>query len=317
MPARNLDKMFDPENIVVVGASEKEESVEHILLENLISRTIGEVFPVNINRKNILGKKAFSSVKEISKPIDLGVIATPAETVPGIVKECGEVGIPALIIISAGFSEVGPKGEKLEEQIEEIRENYGMRLLGPNCLGIIRPSTNLNASMADQTPKDGSLAFISQSGALATATLDWAISAQFGFSSFISVGNMIDVDFGDLIDYLGQDPKTHNILLYIESIENAERFMSAARGFARTNPVIAVKSGNYEESAQAVVSHTGAIAGGDPAYEAAFNRAGVTRVDTMDDLFISSETLAKSELPQGPQVVIISNTGGGGNTSCR
>lgn len=257
MPIENLDKIFEPENVAVVGATEREGSVGLSLMRNLVDRPEGKVFPVNPNREEVLDVEAYPNVKEIPEPVDLSVIATPASTVPNIVEECGEAGIPGIIIISAGFSEAGAEGRKLEEKIKETQKEYEMRILGPNCLGVINPHSNLNATFAEQMPQKGGVTFLSQSGALASSTLDWAISAQFGFSSFVSVGNMIDIDFSDLIDYFGRDPNTQSILMYIEAIKNAERFMSAARSFARTKPIMAVKSGKYEKGAEAVASHTG------------------------------------------------------------
>jgi acetyltransferase len=312
MQERKLDKMFNPETIALIGASEKEGSVGLTLMKNLIDRKDSKLFPVNPNREKVLDIEAYPSVLKIEDPIDLGIIATPASTVPSIVEECGEKGVPALIIISAGFREVGPEGEKLEEELEKVREKYGIRILGPNCLGIIRPSVNLNASITDQMPKSGSIAFISQSGAIASATLDWGIEAQFGFSNFVSVGNMMDVDFGDLIDYFGTDARTKSILLYIEAVKDARKFMSAARGFARTKPIMAMKSGRYQESVKAVVSHTGSMAGEDKVYDAALKRAGITRVNSIEDLFAASETLAKYSLPHGSDLAIITNAGGAG-----
>lgn len=277
MAKDGLDSIFKPENVSLVGATEKKGSVGFTLLKNLADRSKGKVFPVNPNRESVLDMKAYESVTQIPDPVDLSVVATPAPTVHGIVEDCGEAGIPGIIVISAGFSETGEKGEKLEQEIANIRKEYGMRILGPNCLGIIRPSEDLNASFTDQMPESGNVTFLSQSGALASSTLDWAISAQFGFSSFVSVGNMVDIGFSDLIDYFGRDPKTGSILMYIEAIEEAREFMSAARSFARTKPIMAVKSGKYEEGAKAVASHTGSLAGADEVYNAAFNRAGIDR----------------------------------------
>ncbi len=307
-----IEKIFAPENIAVLGATEKKGSVGLTLMRNLTDRGKGKIFPINPNREKVLDIETSPSVKEISESIDLGVIATPAKTVPGIVEECGAAGIPALIIISAGFSETGKEGTKLENRIDEIRREYGMRVLGPNCLGIINPHENLNASFADQMPEKGGVTFLSQSGALASSTLDWAISAKFGFSSFVSVGNMLDVDFGDLIDYFGRDPRTESILMYIEAIQNSKKFMSAARSFARTKPIMAVKSGKHKEGAKAVASHTGSLAGSDEVYDGAFRRAGITRVDTIEDLFACSETLAKQRPPKGPKLALVTNAGGPG-----
>lgn len=312
MPVEKLEKIFEPENVAVIGATDKEGSVGLSLMRNLAERFQGKVYPVNPNRESVLDIETLSSIEEIPEPVDLGVIATPAPTVPDIVEDCGEVGIPGLVIISAGFSETGSKGEKLEEEIAKTREEYGMRILGPNCLGVINPYKNLNATFTEQMPEKGGVTFISQSGALASSTLDWAISAQFGFSSFVSIGNMVDIDFSDLIDYFGRDPRTESILMYIESIQDAERFMGASRSFARTKPIMAVKSGRHEEGAKAVASHTGSLAGSDEVYDGAFKRAGITRVDTVGDLFACSETLAKQRTPDGPNLTIITNAGGPG-----
>jgi len=310
MPAENLDKLFKPDTVAVIGASEKEGSVGRTLTENLIDRE--GTYLINPNHESILDHECFQSVSELPEAPDLGVIAIPAPAVPDVLRECGEKGVRGIIIISAGFGEAGEKGEELERKVANIREEYGMRILGPNCLGIINPDQNLNASITDQMPERGKVTFLSQSGALASATLDWAISAQFGFSSFVSVGNMVDIDFSDLIDYFGRDPNTSSILMYVEAIQNSRRFMSAARSFARTKPIMAVKSGRHEEGARAVASHTGSLAGSDEVYDAAFKRAGITRVDNIEDLFTCSETLAKQSFPGGPRLAIVTNAGGPG-----
>ncbi len=312
MPAEKLDKIFKPESLAVVGASEKEGSVGATLMKNIIEGFEGDIYPVNINRDSVMDIEAFSSVKEIDKEVDLVVIATPAKTVPDIIDEAGEMGIEAAIIISAGFSETGKEGAKLERKLEEKREKHGMRILGPNCLGTIRPGADLNLTFLRKDPAAGKVAFLSQSGAMGSAILDWSTKAKVGFSSFVSVGNMLDIDFGDLIDYFGQDPKTNSIIMYMETVKNAEKFMSAARGFARTKPILVVKAGKYSESAEAVASHTGSLAGEDQIYNAAFKRVGVTRVSDVDDLFSSSETLSKQNLPDGPSMAVITNAGGPG-----
>ncbi len=223
----------------------------------------GEVYPVNIHKTEILGFKAYKSVDELPEIVDLAIIATPAKTVPEIVEQCRKAGIIGIIIISAGFKEIGPEGKALEERILEIKKKRNLRIIGPNCLGIIRPSVHLNATFTNKMPKLGNIAFISQSGALGAAILDWAIHENIGFSNFVSVGSMIDVDFGDLIDYLGTDSKTRSILMYIEGITGARKFMSAARHFSRTKPIIVVKAGRFSESAKAAASHTGALTGED------------------------------------------------------
>jgi acetyltransferase len=309
----NLDKIFNPKSIAVVGASDEEGSVGYTLMKNLTDLGYGgKVYPVNIRKPDILGFKAYKTVEELPEIVDLAIIATPAKTVPDIVEHCGAAGIVSIIIISAGFKEVGPEGKALEDRILEIKEKYNLRIIGPNCFGIIRPSICLNATYANKMPKPGSVAFISQSGALGAAILDWAIHENIGFSNFVSVGSMIDVDFGDLIDYFGTDPKTRSILMYIEGITEAREFMSASRHFARTKPIIVVKAGKFSESARAASSHTGALTGEDMVYDAAFKRAGIVRVDEIADLFNSAEVLGMQPLPRGPNLAIITNAGGPG-----
>ncbi|MEM2953659.1 MAG: acetate--CoA ligase, partial [Candidatus Bathyarchaeia archaeon] len=308
-----LDKIFNPKSVAVVGASDEVGSVGYALMKNFLDLGFeGEVYPVNIRKKEILGLKAYESVEQLPKTVDLAVIATPAKTVPDVVEQCGRAGIKGLIIISAGFKEVGPEGKALEDRLLEIKRKYGLRIIGPNCLGIIRPSIQLNATFINRMPKPGNIAFISQSGALGAAILDWAIGENIGFSNFISVGSMIDVDFGDLIDYLGTDPKTKSILMYVEGITDARKFMSAARHFARTKPIIVVKAGKFSESAKAAASHTGSLTGEDDIYDAAFKRAGIVRVEEIADLFNCAEVLGLQPLPKGPNLAIVTNAGGPG-----
>jgi acetyltransferase len=308
-----LDKIFNPKSVSIVGASDEEGSVGYALMKNFIDSGFeGEVYPVNIRKKEILGLKAYQTVEQIPKAVDLAVVATPAKTVPDVVEQCGRAGIKGIVIISAGFKEVGPEGKALEDKISEIKRKYDLRIVGPNCLGIIRPSIKLNATFINKMPKPGNLAFISQSGALGTAILDWAIHENIGFSNFVSVGSMIDVDFGDLIDYFGTDPKTRSILMYIEGITDAREFMSAARHFARTKPIIVVKAGKFSESARAAASHTGSLTGEDDIYDAAFKRAGIVRVEEIEDLFNCAEVLELQPLPKGPNLAIITNAGGPG-----
>jgi len=309
----NLDKIFNPKSIAVIGASDEEGSVGYTLMKNLTELKFkGKVYPVNIRKKKMLGFKAYQTVDQLPETVDLAVIATPAKTVPEVAEQCGKAGIIGIIIISAGFKEVGPEGKALEERILEIKKKYNLRIIGPNCLGIIRPSINLNATFGTKMPQPGNIAFISQSGALGTAILDWAIYQNIGFSNFVSVGSMIDVDFGDLIDYFGTDPKTRSILMYIEGITNARKFMSAARHFARTKPIIVVKAGKFGESAKAAASHTGSLTGEDMTYDAAFKRAGIVRVDEIADLFNSAEVLDMQPLPRGQNLAIVTNAGGPG-----
>ncbi len=314
MSIRNLDKIFKPRRIAVVGASNNPASVGYTVLKNLVGSGFqGVVYPVNPKHEAVQGIQAYPSVKDLPKTPDLAVICTPARTVPDIVRECGEAGILGLIIISAGFKEAGEEGKELERRLrEEVARFKGMRVIGPNCLGIIVPGLNLNASFAGATPKPGHVAFISQSGALCTSVLDWALEEGIGFSHFVSIGNMLDVDFGDLIDYFGEDPNTQSIILYIESISDAREFMSAARAFARTKPIVAYKAGRFAESAKAAASHTGAMAGEDAVYDAAFQRAGVVRVLEIGDVFDSAELIARVRPPLGANLAIITNAGGPG-----
>ncbi len=313
MNSVNLDSIFNPKSIALIGASDEVGSVGYILMKNLTGMGYaGHVHPVNIRKSEILGLKAYPSVSKLPYIVDLAIIATPASTVPDLIEECGTFGIKGLIIISAGFKEAGASGKALEMRILEIKKKYNMRIIGPNCLGIIHPDINLNATFIPKKQKPGSIAFISQSGALGSAILDLAAHENISFSNFVSVGSMIDVDFGDLIDYFGTDPKTRSILMYIEGITDARKFMSAARHFSRTKPIIVVKSGRSAESAKAAASHTGAITGEDMVYDAAFKRAGIVRVKDIADLFNCAEAIGKQPLPRGPNLAIITNAGGPG-----
>jgi len=313
MDSLNLDSIFNPKSIALIGASDEEGSVGYILMKNLTEMGyIGHVYPVNIRKSEIFGLKAYPSVSKLPEIVDLAIIATPASTVPDIIEECGTFGIKGIIIISAGFKEAGASGKILETRILEIKNKYDMRIIGPNCLGIIHPDINLNATFIPKKQKPGSIAFISQSGALGSAILDLAAHENIKFSNFVSVGSMIDVNFGDLIDYFGTDPKTRSILMYIEGITDARKFMSAARHFSRTKPIIVVKSGRSVESAKAAASHTGSITGEDMVYDAAFKRAGIVRVKDIADLFNCAEAIGKHPLPRGPNLAIITNAGGPG-----
>lgn len=303
--------MLSPKTIALIGATEREGAVGRVILENLLSKDL-KIFPVNPNRNIILGVECYPNIAKVLEKIDLVIIAVPAQKVPEIVEECGRVEVEGIIVVSAGFKEIGEEGRKLEEKIIEIRKKYGMRIIGPNCLGIIRPNIGLNASFLKVNPEPGKIAFVSQSGALGSAILDWAINAHICFSMFASLGSMVDVDFGDLIDFLGDDPDTRSIMLYMESIGNAKKFMSAARGFARNKPIIVVKPGRFAESAKAALSHTGAMVGDDKVYDAAFKRAGVVRVKEVEDLFNAAEVLDSKYLPKGPNLAIVTNAGGPG-----
>lgn len=314
MPIRNLDKIFAATSVAVIGASPTEASVGSTVLKNLVGGSFGgNVYPVNPKHEQIGGKPCFATVSEIPDVVDLAVICTPAKTVPEIVRQCGEAGILGIVILSAGFREASPAGEKLEAEIQDIAKQFsGLRIVGPNCLGIMSPHHSLNASFASDSPLAGQVAFISQSGALCTAVLDWAIAEQIGFSHFVSIGNMLDVGLADLIDYFANDGVTKSIVLYVESINEARQFVSAARAFTRTKPIIAYKAGRFTESAQAAASHTGAMAGVDSVYEAAFARSGIVRVFEVDDLFDCAELLARQRTPVGSRLAIITNAGGPG-----
>jgi acetyltransferase len=313
MSTRNLDKLFDPKTIAVIGASNKKGSVGYILLRNLIGAEYeGVVYPVNMTSPAVQGIQAYASITQVPRKIDLAVIAVPAKAVPDTVRECGEAGVAGAVIVSSGFREIGAEGRRLEEQVSSISESYGLRVVGPNCLGYIRPASHLNVTFVHVAPPEGRIAFFSQSGALGTAILDWAAFNKVGFSAFVSVGSMSDVDFGDLIDYFGADPHTNSIILYVESITDARRFMSAARHFAMTKPIIVVKSGRHARSALAAASHTGAIAGDDTLYSAVFRRAGIVRVDEIEDMFDSAEVLSRVTSPRGPRLGIVTNAGGPG-----
>ncbi len=305
-----LKRIFDPKSIALIGASEKEGSVGRAVLENLLASSGRRIFAVNPNHEQALGERCFLSISSLPDPVDLAIIATPAPSVPDVVQECACFGVRGGMILSAGFKETGAEGTRLEQQIEKLRRIYPIRIIGPNCLGMIRPTIGLNASFLKVTPEKGNIALVSQSGALGSALLDWAVGAHIGFSMFASLGSMIDMDFGDLIDFLGRDPDTRSIMLYMESVGNARKLMSAARGFARNKPIIVVKPGKYAESARAARSHTGAMAGDDQVYRAAFRRAGMVRVNQVSDLFNASEVLQSKRLPQGRHLAIVTNAGG-------
>jgi acetyltransferase len=308
-----LDAIFHPRSIAVVGATETEGSVGRTILWNLLSSPFGgTVYPVNPTRPAILGVKAYPSISAIGEPVDLAVIVTPAKTAPGLVEECGQAGIKGVIIISAGFKEIGPEGVELERLVLEAARRHGIRLIGPNCLGIMNPIGRMNATFAAGICKPGRVGFISQSGALLTAILDWAAHENVGFSSIVSLGSMLDVGWGDIIDYMGNDPNTDSIVIYMETIGDARAFLSAAREVALSKPIIVIKPGRTVEAAKAAASHTGSLTGSDDVLDAAFRRAGVLRVDSISELFEVSEILAKQPRPKGRRLSIVTNAGGPG-----
>ena len=308
-----LDAVFAPKRVAVIGASEKPGSVGRTLLWNLISNPFGgTVYPVNPKRDSILGIKAYASLDKIPDAVDLAIIATPAPTVSQVIKECTHKGVKGAIIISAGFKEIGETGIALEQEIKAQAQAHNLRIVGPNCLGVMTPHYGLNATFGSAMALPGNVGFISQSGALCTSILDWSFRENVGFSAFVSIGSMLDVDWGDLIDYLGDDPNTHSIVIYMESIGDARSFLSAAREVALTKPIIVIKSGRTSAAAQAAASHTGALAGSDDVLDAAFRRCGVLRVDAIDDLFNLAEILAKQPRPKGNRLTILTNAGGPG-----
>lgn len=312
-PYKDLDAIFLPKVIAVIGASERPGSVGRTLVKNLLSTSFGGViYPVNPKRSSVMGLKAYPCISSVPEKIDLGIIVTPAKTVPDLVKECAKSGVKSLVIISAGFKEMGEPGIKLEEEIMEIARSAGIRIIGPNCLGVMNPVIGLNATFAADMALSGNLAFISQSGALLTAVLDWSIEQKVGFSSIVSIGSMVDISWGDLIDYFGSDPNTDSILIYMESIGDTRSFLSAAREVALTKPIILIKAGKTEESAKAAASHTGALAGSDDVLNAALSRVGVLRVDSIADLFGMADILSKQPRTKGPKLSIVTNAGGPG-----
>lgn len=314
MEKHDLDPIFRPKRIALIGVSINPSSVSGKVFGNLVGSGFkGVVYPINETSEAVLGVACFPSLASLPRQPDLAVICTAAEQVPRWVDECGRAGIRGIIIMSSGFSESGAEGKKLEEEIREIRSRYtGMRIIGPNCLGIIVPDLNLNLSFAPQLPPKGNIAFISQSGALCTSVLDWALEEKIGFSTFVSIGNTLDVDFGHLIDYLGRDESTRSILLYVESISNARKFVSAARAFARTKPILVYKAGRYPESAAVAASHTGAMAAEDAVYDAVFSRTGLTRVYDIGEIFDCAELIGRGKIPLGSRLAIVTNAGGPG-----
>ena len=308
-----LDAIFAPKTVAVIGATDRSGSVGKTLMWNLISHPFGgTVYPVNPKRENVLGIKAYPDITAIPETIDLAIIATPAVTVVDLISQCGKAGVKGVIILSAGFRETGEDGIALEQEILKQARHHNIRIIGPNCLGIMNPNLGLNATFANQMARPGNVGFISQSGALCTAILDWSRRENVGFSAFVSIGSMIDVDWGDLIYYLGDDPHTTSIAIYMESIGDARSFLSAAREVALSKPIIVIKGGCTEAAAQAAASHTGTLAGQDAVLDAAFRRCGVLRVNTIEDLFNMTELLAKQPRAKGKRLTILTNAGGPG-----
>ena len=308
-----LDPIFSPRVVAVIGATENKGSVGRTVFQNLGRGGFeGTVYPVNPKRSSVLCVKAYPTIGAVPEKVDLAVITTPAVSVPGIIRECVDAGVPGAVIISAGFKETGPSGVELEQRVLAEARRGKMRIIGPNCLGVMMPHNGLNATFASTIARPGSVGFLSQSGALCTAILDWSLRENVGFSSFVSIGSMLDVDWGDLIYYLGDDPQTKSIVIYMESIGDARSFLSAAREVALTKPIIVIKVGRTAAAAKAAASHTGSLTGSDEVLHAAFRRVGVLRVETIAELFHMAEVLAKQPRPQGPRLTIVTNAGGPG-----
>ena len=314
MNVHHLDAIFQPRHIAVVGASDEPAKVGGIVLRNLRAGGFsGPLYPINSRRDLVGGLKAWPTLSQLPQVPDLVVVCTPAATVPGLVRECGELGVGGLVVLSAGFRETGAAGRELEAAVRaELDRHPRLRMIGPNCLGVLSTPARVNASFAADSPLPGQIALVSQSGALCTSLLDWALQQQIGFSHFVSIGNSLDVGFGELIDYFAEDPHTKALVLYVESLSAVRGFVSAARLFSRTRPIVAYKAGRYRESAQAASSHTGALAGEDAVVNALFRRAGIERVYDMAALFDCAELLAGHRLPKGPRLAIVTNAGGPG-----
>lgn len=313
MSQHYLHPLFNARSVAVFGASEREDSVAGILFRNLRHAGYkGEVYPVNPKHQMIFGERCYAAAGELPTAPELALIATPAPTVAQILEECGQRGIRHAIVLSAGFSEVGAQGVALEDSLKRVAKKHGIRFIGPNCLGIQRPSIGLNATFSQGATLTGDLALVSQSGAICTAMLDWAETNGIGFSSVISTGASADLDFGEILDYLATDTQTRGILLYIEGIRDARRFMSALRATSRFKPVVLVKVGRYAAGSKAVQSHTGALVGSDAVFDALVRRAGVVRVNSILQLFASARALSTHIKPSGNRLAIVTNGGGPG-----
>ncbi|WP_298720691.1 bifunctional acetate--CoA ligase family protein/GNAT family N-acetyltransferase [uncultured Ferrovibrio sp.] len=314
MTIRNLDKLFAPRSVAVIGASDRPTRVGTVVLSNILSGGFqGSIWPVNPKYRALQGLTCYPDVRALPASPDLAVICTPPDTVPGLIGTLGETGCRAVIVLTAGLSSgKTPDGRTLQQAMLDAAKPHLLRILGPNCVGMLVPGLRLNASFAHTSAEPGQLAFVSQSGALCTIVLDWAKQHGIGFSHFISLGDSADIDFGDMLDYLASDPQTRAILLYIESVKQARKFVSAARAAARNKPIVAVKSGRNARAAQAAASHTGALAGGDDVYSAALRRAGILRVDGVEELFAAVETLGRNRKLPGERLAIVTNGGGPG-----
>jgi acetyltransferase len=314
-PSRHpgLESIFLPRSVAVIGATDREGTVGRSIVSNLLeSKFPIKVYAVNPSHSEVLGVKAYKQIGDIPGGVDLAVVVTPAHTVPQVIGECVDADVKSAVVISAGFRERGHEGILLEGQIQKHLSRGSMRLIGPNCLGFMNPTIGLNATFAKSMPQKGSVAFLSQSGALLTSILDWGQSEQVGFSAIVSTGSMLDVGWGDLIYHFGNDPHTKSILLYMESVGDARSFLSAAREIALSKPIIVIKAGRSDAASRAAASHTGALTGSDDVLEAAFRRCGILRVQNIADLFYMAEVLSKQPRPRGPRLTIVTNAGGPG-----
>jgi acetyltransferase len=313
MSSHYLGTLFEPASVALVGASERPDKVGTVVLENLLAAGFaGDIFAVNPKYAQVRGVPCFHSIAAIGRRVDLAIVATPPATVPGIIDDCGRAGVPSAIVITAGFSETGPEGAALERELMQAAHRHGVRLLGPNCLGVIRSPNGLNATFARGNASRGRLALVSQSGAVCTALLDWAAANGVGFSSVISMGGSTDIDFGEVIDYLAADEHTDHILLYVEGVRDGRSFVSSLRAAARVKPVIAMKVGRHPAGSRAAVSHTGAIVGNDAVFDAVVRRAGIVRVTTAGELVAAALALSGRVAPTGERVAIVTNGGGPG-----
>jgi len=303
---------FEPASVAVIGATDRQGSVGQTVLHNLLRAYRGRVYPVNPSRKEVAGLTCYPSVRAVPEPVDLVVIVIPAGAVPAAVADCVGAGAKSIVVISAGFKEKGPEGLALEQQIQAYLQGSSTRLIGPNCLGLMNPLVGLNATFAEDIARPGKVAFLSQSGALLTAILDWSYVEQVGFSAIVSTGSMLDVGWGDLLSYFGEDQNTKSILIYMESIGDARSFLSAAREVSFSKPIIIIKVGRTEAASRAAASHTGAMTGSDEVYEAAFSRCGALRVSRISELFHMADVLDKQPRPRGPRLTILTNAGGPG-----
>ena len=307
-----LQRLFSPASVAVIGATDRPGSVGHTVLRNLVRSYKGRIYAVNPGRKQVFGLPCYPSVGAVPEVVDLAVIVIPAASVPEAVGECVASKVASIVVISAGFKEKGPEGAALEKEIQKHLQGCMTRLIGPNCLGVMNPLIGLNATFAEDIARPGNVAFLSQSGALLTAILDWSFVEQVGFSAIVSTGSMLDVGWGDLLSYFGEDSNTKSILLYMESIGDARSFLSAAREVSFSKPIIVIKAGRSEAASRAAASHTGAMTGSDEVYEAAFRRCGVLRVANIAELFHMADVLGKQPRPQGPRLTILTNAGGPG-----